>query len=48
MSIKVMTLVWECAPYGEATLLALLALADWADDSGGGASFPKWPGSPRR
>lgn len=29
-----MTKVWESAPYSEGTLLALLALADWADDDG--------------
>lgn len=34
MSIRVMTQVWEKAPYTEGTLLALLALADWADDDG--------------
>lgn len=34
MSIRVMSKVWELAPFTEGTLLALLALADWADDDG--------------
>ena len=34
MSIRVQSLVWEHAPYRGNTLLALLALADWADDEG--------------
>lgn len=34
LSIRVMTKVWEVAPYTEGTLLALLALADWANDDG--------------
>jgi hypothetical protein len=34
MSIKVMNLVWENAPYEGNTLLTLLALADRADDEG--------------
>lgn len=29
-----MSLVWERAPYAEGSLLVLLALADWSDDSG--------------
>ena len=29
-----MTAVWEKAPYREGTLLALLALADWANEEG--------------
>jgi hypothetical protein len=29
-----MSAVWEKAPYREGTLLALLALADWANDEG--------------
>lgn len=36
-----MTLVWEHAPYSEGSLLVLLALADWADDSG--VSWPSIP-----
>lgn len=34
MSIKVMNLVWESAPYEGNTLLTLLAIADRADDEG--------------
>lgn len=34
MSIKVMSLVWERAPYTAGSLLVLLALADWANDEG--------------
>ena len=34
MSIKVMTQVWEHAPVDKGSLLVLLALADFADDSG--------------
>jgi len=34
MSVKIMSLVWEHAPYSEGSLLVLLALADWADDNG--------------
>jgi hypothetical protein len=34
MSIKVMAQVWENSPYGEGTLLVLLAMADWANDDG--------------
>jgi hypothetical protein len=34
MSIRIMTAVWSDAPYTQGTLLVLLALADWADDSG--------------
>lgn len=34
MSIRVMSLVWESYPGGGSDLLALLALADWSDDSG--------------
>ena len=40
MSIKVMTDVWQFAPYREATLLVLLAMADWANENGGDI-FPK-------
>lgn len=38
MSIHVMNLVWSKAPCQGNTLLALLALADWSDDSG-----KSWP-----
>jgi len=41
MSIKVMTRVWEHAEYKESTLLVLLALADYASDSG-----ICWPSQP--
>jgi hypothetical protein len=34
MSVRVMNLVWERAPYSGGTLLVLLALADWSDDEG--------------
>lgn len=34
MSIKVMNLVWQNAPYRGNTLLTLLALADWSNDDG--------------
>jgi len=34
MSIKVMNLVWQSAPYRGNTLLTLLALADWSNDEG--------------
>lgn len=34
MSIRVMTAVWSKAPYEGGALLVLLAMADWADDSG--------------
>ena len=34
MSIHIMALVWERAPYDGGTLLALLALADWANEEG--------------
>lgn len=34
MSVRVMSKVWEQAPYSEGTLLVLLALADWSDDDG--------------
>jgi len=34
MSIRVMSKVWDSAPYSEDTLLTFLALADWADDDG--------------
>lgn len=34
MSIKVQSLIWEHAPYRGNTLLALLALGDWANDEG--------------
>lgn len=35
MSIRVMTLVWDCFPASGSELLAMLALADWCDDNGG-------------
>ncbi len=38
MSIDCITRVWNEAPYGGAALLALLALADYADDDG--RSYP--------
>jgi hypothetical protein len=38
MSIKIMNLVWENAPYSENTLLTFLALADWSNDAG-----ESWP-----
>lgn len=34
MSITIMTTVWKKAPFGEAKLLVLLALADWCNDQG--------------
>lgn len=34
MSIRVMSRVWDDAPYSLGTLLVLLALADWSDDEG--------------
>lgn len=34
MSVKMMTLVWERAPYTSGSLIVLLALADWANDDG--------------
>jgi hypothetical protein len=34
MSLHVLTAVWEHAPHKEGTLLVLLALADWADETG--------------
>lgn len=34
MSIKVMTLVWDRAPYEGNALVVLLALADWASEDG--------------
>jgi hypothetical protein len=34
MSVSLMSLVWDRAPYEGGTLLVLLALADWADDEG--------------
>lgn len=34
MSIRLMTKVWDGAPYGGGTLIVLLALADWANDAG--------------
>jgi hypothetical protein len=34
MSIEVMAKVWKHSPYGEGTLLVLLAMADWANDDG--------------
>lgn len=40
MSIRVMTQVWDCNAYEGGTLLVLLAMADWADDTGGNI-FPK-------
>lgn len=39
MSVKIMSKVWEDAPYEGGTLLVLLALADWANDEG-----VSWPG----
>lgn len=39
MSVRVMSKVWEKAPYSGGTLLVLLALADWADDDG--RCYPK-------
>lgn len=42
MSVKIMSKVWEDAPYEGGTLLVLLALADWSDDEG-----LSWPGVPR-
>jgi hypothetical protein len=41
MSVRVMSEVWQNSPYKGGTLLVLLALADWADDSG--RCFPKIP-----
>lgn len=38
MSIKIMNLVWESAPYSENSLITLLALADWSNDKG-----ESWP-----
>ncbi len=38
MSVKMMHIVWEHAPYAEGSLLVLLALADWANDEG-----ESWP-----
>lgn len=34
MSLRLLTLVWERAPYKDGALLLLLALADFADDEG--------------
>jgi nitric oxide synthase oxygenase domain/subunit len=34
MAIKIMTAVWENAPYQGCTLLTLLALADYANEQG--------------
>jgi hypothetical protein len=34
MSIRIMTQVWESAPYRGNTMMVLLALADWSDDEG--------------
>ena len=34
MSIRVMTAVWSNGPYAGGALLVLLAMADWADESG--------------
>lgn len=34
MSVSIMALVWEKAPYKGSDLITLLALADWSDDSG--------------
>lgn len=39
MSIKVMTLVWDGFPDSGSSLLCMLALADWCDDTGG-SLFP--------
>lgn len=41
MSIKIMTAVWERAPFTQATLLVLLALADHAADDG--TCYPSVP-----
>ena len=35
MSIKVMSLVWDVYPGSGSELLAMLAMADWCNDSGG-------------
>jgi hypothetical protein len=40
MSIRVMTAIWDCKAYEGGTLLVLLAMADWADDTGGKV-YPK-------
>jgi hypothetical protein len=34
MSIKIMNLIWEVAPYRGNTLLTFLALGDWSNDEG--------------
>lgn len=34
MSVKIMSLVWERAPYTAGSLLVFLALADWSNDEG--------------
>lgn len=34
MSVKIMSLVWERAPYSSGSLLVLLALADWSNEEG--------------
>ncbi len=34
MSLRLLTLVWERAPYKDGSLLLMLALADFSDDSG--------------
>lgn len=34
MSIKLMTVVWDCGAYDGGSLITLLALADWARDDG--------------
>lgn len=34
MSIRIVSQVWDKAPYTEGTMLTLLALADWANDEG--------------
>jgi hypothetical protein len=42
MSVKIMSMVWEHAPYSENKLIVLLALADWANDEG-----VSWPSMER-
>lgn len=42
MSVKLISLVWERAPYSSGSLLVFLALADWSNDSG-----VSWPSVPK-
>lgn len=42
MSVKIMSLIWERAPYTSGSLLVLLALADWSNDDG-----VSWPSMER-